>query len=136
VKAVFADTYFYLALLDNKDAAHVRASEFGKTFKGFVVTSRWVLLETANALSGSRLRDQVAEFFRDLERRASVKIVHADEYYFRQGLELYAARADKEWSLTDCISFCIMKYEGLQVALTRDHHFAQAGFVPLFADPQ
>jgi hypothetical protein len=41
--------------------------------------------------------------------------------------KLYAAREDKDWSLTNCISFTVMCDEGLQAALTHDQHFEQAG---------
>ena len=46
-----------------------------------------------------------------------------------EGLGLYESRPDKEWSLTDCISFVVMKKEGIVEALTEDRHFEQAGFV-------
>ena len=46
-------------------------------------------------------------------------------------MSLYSRRPDKEWSLTDCISFVVMSDEGLTEALTGDHHFEQAGFTPL-----
>lgn len=39
-----------------------------------------------------------------------------------------ANRPDKNWSLTDCITFVIMREAGLQEALTGDRHFEQAGF--------
>jgi predicted nucleic acid-binding protein len=48
-----------------------------------------------------------------------------------RGLDLYDARPDKEWSLTDCISFIVMQDHGTYEALTGDHHFEQAGFVAL-----
>jgi hypothetical protein len=37
-------------------------------------------------------------------------------------------RSDKDWSLTDCISFAVMEDEGIHEALTGDQHFEQAGF--------
>ena len=52
---------------------------------------------------------------------------------FERGLALYNARPDKEWSLTDCISFVVMADEGLTDALTGDRHFEQAGFTALLA---
>jgi hypothetical protein len=47
---------------------------------------------------------------------------------FDAGVALFAQRPDKHWSLTDCISFIVMRREGLTDALTGDHHFEQAGF--------
>jgi predicted nucleic acid-binding protein len=44
---------------------------------------------------------------------------------------LYRGRPDKEWSLTDCISFVVMGERSLTEALTSDHHFEQAGFTAL-----
>jgi uncharacterized protein len=42
--------------------------------------------------------------------------------------ELFSARPDKEWSLTDCISFVAMNERNITDAPTSDHHFEQAGF--------
>jgi predicted nucleic acid-binding protein len=63
----------------------------------------------------------------------SPTVIDGDGLY-RRGLELYGRRGDKRWSLTDCISFVVMEDEGLREALTGDRHFAQAGFVPVFAE--
>ena len=60
-------------------------------------------------------------------------IVPASEALFQRGLEFYCSRADQEWSLTDCISFVVMRDEKLTEALTGDHHFEQAGFVALLS---
>jgi predicted nucleic acid-binding protein len=38
---------------------------------------------------------------------------------------------DKDWPLTDCISFEVMREHGISEALTGDHHFEQAGFKAL-----
>ncbi len=45
-----------------------------------------------------------------------------------RGVALYADRADKHWSLTDCISFIVMEDRGIRDALTGDHRFQQGGF--------
>jgi len=52
---------------------------------------------------------------------------------FTRGLDLYHQRPDKQWSLTDCISFVVMRDRGMSEALTGDRHFEQAGFRPLLA---
>ncbi len=62
------------------------------------------------------------------ENDANTYIVPASTELRKKGVALYASRADKNWSLTDCISFVVMEEYGLTDALTSDHHFAQAGF--------
>jgi predicted nucleic acid-binding protein len=42
-----------------------------------------------------------------------------------------ASRPDKDWSLTDCISFVVMENQDITEALTADRHFVQAGFTAL-----
>ncbi len=62
---------------------------------------------------------------------ANVQVVSFDMQLHEEGIRLYVTRADKEWSLTDCISFIVMRRESVAEALTGDHHFEQAGFVAL-----
>jgi predicted nucleic acid-binding protein len=128
-----ADTFFYLARLDAKDQHHARVTAFVSEPQGMIVTTRWVLAEVANALAGSAHRATVAEFLAQIEDEPEVHLVSPSDELYRQGLALYGQRTDKAWSLTDCISFVVMQQEGLHDALTGDRHFAQAGFVPLFA---
>jgi predicted nucleic acid-binding protein len=51
---------------------------------------------------------------------------------FLAGLDLYAERPDKEYSLTDCVSMHVMRRVGLTDVLTNDRHFEQEGFRALF----
>jgi predicted nucleic acid-binding protein len=69
--------------------------------------------------------------FTDCLRNEAIRVVHASRALLEEGISLYGARADKEWSLTDCISFVVMRDEGIIQALTGDHHFEQAGFKAL-----
>ena len=75
-----------------------------------------------------------ADFAADLASTSHVRIMPADEDWFRRGVALYRARPDKEWSLTDCLSFEVMRELGLQDALTSDQHFVQAGFRALLRE--
>jgi len=68
---------------------------------------------------------------RFLERDEDVEIVGDEGELYERGLRLYEERPDKEWSLTDCISFVVMQRKRIKEALTGDHHFEQAGFVAL-----
>jgi predicted nucleic acid-binding protein len=55
-----------------------------------------------------------------------------DPTRYQAGFDLFASRPDKNWSLTDCISFAVMSERGITEALTQDQHFVQAGFRAVF----
>ena len=128
MSAVFADTYYYLALLSESDAGHQRAVKLSRTLPGRTVTTAWVLTEVADALAAPELRPLFLTLYDHLRGNPNVRIIPPTVEFFQQGVELYAHRLDKAWSLTDCISFAAMKQEQLTDALTADRHFAQAGF--------
>ncbi len=131
MRAVFADTFFFLAAVNPRDAAHLRAIAFSSQFAGQLVTTDWVLLEVANALASGRNRAAAVELVASLKTNPKVKIIPLDASMQQRGLALYAQRLDKQWSLTDCITFLVMSAEELTDALTEDHHFEQAGFSAL-----
>jgi predicted nucleic acid-binding protein len=128
MKAVFVDTFYYIALLDANDSAHETAVAATRELKSTTVTTAWVLLELANTLSASRHRGIFATFLERLRANPNVIIYEAEREVFNLGVDLYRKREDKEWSLTDCISFVVMTRERIAEALTGDHHFEQAGF--------
>ena len=94
------------------------------------MTTQAVLTEVADGMASSRDRAVFVQFYDELRASPDVKIVESSTELFTAALDLYRSRLDKEWSLTDCISFIVMKRESLREALTEDHHFGQAGFVP------
>lgn len=128
MKRAFADTHFFLALVNTRDADHERSlALYGEVEREFVTTA-WVLAEVAAALSPAAHRAAFVRLYHELASDPAVRILPASAESFVKGLELYAARPDKDWSLTDCISFLTMQAEGLAEALTGDRHFEQAGF--------
>lgn len=128
MRIAFADTYYFLALAVETDAAHVAALRFVRAFSGDVVTSDWIMVELADALCRQRHRSLVGKVFEALRTNPRVTIVNANRNHLDAAVELYLARADKSWSLTNCTSFIIMQEFGIADAITGDHHFAQAGF--------
>lgn len=131
MNARFADSFYYLAIINPNDAFHERAVRVSDCFEGQVVTTAWVLTEVADALAAPAQRASFLSLLETLRDDAEVTIVPAQEDIFEAGIDLYARRPDKEWSLTDCISFIAMQEHGITEALTGDHHFEQAGFVAL-----
>jgi uncharacterized protein len=104
MNVVFADTFYYLAYLGERDSAHEQAVRFSQTYSGRTVTTAWVLAEIADALAASERRSLCAAFIRELYEDSAVRIVPPSAGIFQRGLDLYSARPDKDWSLTDCIS--------------------------------
>lgn len=131
----FADTFYFPALLNPDDATHARARALTKNLPGPIVTTAWVLTERGDALASPRDRLSFLELLDSLRTNPVVEIVPADEELFEAGVDLYARRPDKGWSLTDCISFVVMERLGLVEALTGDRHFEQAGFRALLRPP-
>lgn len=125
---LFADTFYFIALLSPSDASHDKAISFTRQFAGRLITTAWVLGEIADGLVETRARERFVQFYDRLRARHDVTVIPCGEELFEQGLDLFHRRADKQWSLTDCISFVVMKNENVTDALTEDHHFEQAGF--------
>jgi predicted nucleic acid-binding protein len=125
---VFADTFYYLALLNMEDEAHERAVGLSGTLTAPIVTTAWVLTELANAYSGAAVKTAFLRLLRSLGNDPNCTIIPPSQPLFEKGLELFGQRLDKDWSLTDCISFLVMREHGITDALTGDHHLEQAGF--------
>jgi len=128
---IFADSFYYLALLNPADRAHARAVAATSALTSPLITTGWILTELADALADVTNRVRCSKAIRQLQADPDLRIVSCEAALFDEGLRLYENRSDKEWSLTDCISFVVMQREGIAEALTGDHHFEQAGFVAL-----
>ena len=77
------------------------------------------------------MRSAAAQMVDGLRNDPGIVVVEQSRSTFDTGLELYKSRGDKEYSLADCVSFDLMRQEGMTEALTHDHHFQQEGFVAL-----
>jgi predicted nucleic acid-binding protein len=128
VTEFFADSFYFIALINPSDQHHAAAREASRQLAAPLVTTSWVLIEVADALAMQGMRRRVVTLVRRLETDPNVLVIPLDKGLFDRGFELYDRRPDKSWSLTDCISFVVMTERGLTDALTGDHHFEQAGF--------
>lgn len=131
---VFVDTAAWIALLNINDALHVRARQIRGTLqqqKVVLVTTEFVLLEVADALCTPAVRGQTVAFINRLRQVKRLQIIPVSQTLLADGWALYSQRPDKDWGLTDCISFVVMTQEQIAQAFTSDHHFEQAGFVKL-----
>jgi predicted nucleic acid-binding protein len=133
-RGIFVDTVYILALLNPRDRWHRRAVELSHAVPTPLVTSHAVLTEVGDALSHRNRRKWAYDTIADLRDDPDVRCLPVDEKTFTAALDLYRDRHDKDWSLTDCISFVIMRQHRLTHALTADVHFVQAGFRALMSE--
>ncbi|HZF39797.1 MAG TPA: PIN domain-containing protein [Blastocatellia bacterium] len=129
------DTVFVQALLNQRDQYHANAKTFLPRVRSAaeVWITEAVLIEIGNALSAFN-RQATTQFIRQCYQTANVCVVSVDTFLLDRATQLYGARHDKTWGLTDCISFVVMQKQGLTDAVTADEHFVQAGFRALLLE--
>lgn len=134
MRRVFADTFYWIALINPADQYAIDVSRFDTILSsGGVFTTEEILTEVLTFFaSDSWLKSRAVETVREILSDPAVRVVHQSHESFASGFDLYAARPDKSYSLTDCISMQTMKREGLTEVLSNDHHFEQEGFRALF----
>lgn len=134
---VFLDTAYAIALSVPKDQYHTQAVHLAdqlEAARARMVTTRAVILEIGNALSKQRYRHAAVKLLDSLEADPNVEIVPMSEPLYIRAFQRYRQRPDKEWSLTDCVSFIVMQDRGITQALTTDEHFQQMGFRALLRE--
>ena len=126
MRAVFADTFYWIALTISSDAGYERAQQVTDD----IVATEEVLSEYLTFFCGAaeQLRRKAAGNAQAILEDPAVRVIPQSHESFFAGLELYRSRPDKGYSLTDCVSMQTMRREGLIVALTNDRHFEQEGF--------
>ena len=134
MRRVFADTYYWIALLNDRDQGHAAARAITQALRySAIITSQEVLSEVLTFFCehGRQVRQTVAAFVRQILTNPAITLHPQSDQSFLDGLAFYEARPDKEYSLTDCISMLIMRQQGITEVLTSDDHFTQEGFTKL-----
>lgn len=135
MKQIFADTFYWVALINPKDNWHQRVRVVTSSLKNVeIVTTDEIFVEVLNFLSaqGISMRRRTVEFIDDLMQNPHILVIPQHRESFLQGFNLYRRRLDKEYSLTDCISMTVMQRLKISQVLTHDNHFKQEGFIILF----
>lgn len=127
------DTSYAVALVSKADCHHMAARQLANEIRlrYRLVVTQAVCLEIGNSLARSHSRAEGVRLLTELQTDNGIVKVPMNDDLFSQAFSLFAQRADKEWSLIDCVSFVVMNERGITRALTADSHFEQAGFVPL-----
>jgi len=134
---VFLDAAYAIALSVPKDHWHKLAVILADELESAgtqMITTHAVMLEIGNALSKQKYRHVAVKLLQSLEEDPNVTIIPMSENLYDEAFRLYRERSDKEWGLTDCVSFIIMRNRNISEALTTDEHFRQAGFQVLLTE--
>ncbi|MBS9384312.1 MAG: PIN domain-containing protein [Dolichospermum sp. BR01] len=137
MQTLFADTFYWVALIHAKDQWHKKVRSYSVSIKDYsLVTTDLVLVEYLNFFgkSDQYLKKGVVNFYQQIQAAPNVEITAVDSSLIESGVKLYANRLDKGYSLTDCISMIVMQQLGICEILTHDKHFTQEGFNIIFQD--
>lgn len=131
MNVVFADTFYWIAFTNVQDLAHEQVKVFTRSERPrLIVTTEEVLTEYLNYFAswGSHFRAKAVLNVQNILSNSAVRVVAQNPESFRAGFDLYRARMDKGYSLTDCISMQTMRSQAITDVLTNDAHFDQEGF--------
>ena len=128
---ILLDSGYLVALINTRDELHARAKAWLRVLRGPLIVTEYVLVEMMDTLSHPSLRIGAHGMYRLLTSSPEITVVAASSSLLRCGVELHHRRPDKDWSLTDCISFAVMEERRITQALAFDSHFQQAGYEPL-----
>jgi predicted nucleic acid-binding protein len=126
----FADTAFWIALSRSRDQYHRDArawQDYLLRSGAFVVTTEAVCWEWLNAMSDSATRRIAAHGYERIRHDPRIEVVPQSAELSAGAVRLFTDRSDKDWSLTDCLSFIVMGRRNIREALAADRHFEQAG---------
>jgi len=128
----FVDTSYWLALELKNDQSHTSAQAHWKIFVQSpfaLVTTSYVFDETVTYFNSRGFHEKAVKIGEMILQSPSIELVHVDENLFYESWEFFQQHQDKGYSLTDCISFLVMQQKDLNIVLTFDKHFSQAGFI-------
>jgi predicted nucleic acid-binding protein len=131
---LFLDTSYLLALELANDHNHHTAvqhwQQVSATHPSFMTTS-YVFDEVVTFFNSRGYHTKAIQVGNTLLRSPSVQLLHVDESLFHEGWAYFQKHQDKDYSLTDCVSFVVMQRFGISTAYSFDKHFAQAGFLKM-----
>jgi uncharacterized protein len=129
---IFVDTSAWLALADSHDKDHARATAFLSRINrgefGKQVTTNYVMTETLTIIRRRLGLGPALALAETVRAGRELGVYWVEPIHHNEAIGLMAQHADKEWSVTDCTSFVIMRSLGIREAFTFDRDFVRAGF--------
>jgi predicted nucleic acid-binding protein len=130
MRNIFIDTSYFIALANIKDLYHNLAKEWARRIKKDKIvchTSIPIVFEIADGFSRLTRRKTGQSLIYNILNSKNYIVHPFNEYIYLNVIKIYFSRNDKEWGLTDCYSFQLMKEQNISKVLTADKHFKQFG---------
>ena len=132
MRTALLDTSYLLALeiaRDQNRQVAVKHWQHVQPSSVQLVTTSLILTEVAAFLNSRGYHAKAVELGNNLLHGLSVQFVYVDTALLLEGWSYFERHSDKEYSLTDSVSFVLMRNMDITTAFTFDRHFAQAGFI-------
>ena len=100
-------------------------SEYGAS----LVTTKWVQYESLTTLRSHGLEQ--CKRLQQLLDQDLFSVERVSQDLEARSLEIFWRTHDKKWSIVDCSGIALMEERHILYAFAADHHFAQAGRMPL-----
>ena len=131
MNAVFVDTGYLFALEITNDQHHQAAIRHWQSIVEALprlVTTSYVFDEVVTFFNSRGQHAKAVQVGNNLLQSPSVQFIQVDTALFYEGWAYFQRHQDKDYSLTDCLSFLVMQKLGIQRAFAFDQHVVQAGF--------
>ncbi len=96
MSCVFADTWFFLAVLNPADPQHERALAASRSDRRHRITTDWVLVEVGDALCQHVNRTVFSRFFDWIHQQPGITVIPASRPLSEDGVHLFRYRRDKD----------------------------------------
>jgi uncharacterized protein len=93
-----------------------------------LITTSYVFDEVVTFFNNRQNHAKAVELGHTLQNSSFIELLHVDEALFNDAWIYFQKHKDKRYSLTDCVSFTVMSQRKIEIALTFDKHFRQAGY--------
>jgi uncharacterized protein len=128
LKPQFVDTSAWYDLLFSGAPKHAQIEALVRRPGGSFVTTTYVLDELVALLLTRTGHATAAMAGSQIPSAAEVWVEHPLAAEERRAWQLFLDRPDKMYTLTDCLSFVVMRRLGIDTAIATDVHFRQEGF--------
>ena len=129
MRAIFADTSYWIALFDRKDQNHKTAVKLSVRLKASrIIVSDFIVFETITFINSSVKNHSLAMLFLDfIYEQDNIEVVEIGTELKEKSLDIFKDYNDKYFSFTDCSSFALMASLSIKNAVSFDKHFSQIG---------